>query len=442
MGNSLLPRPRSTRLRLVVLIALGIACGLSYFDRQVLSILAPTITNDLGMNDVDYSWVVFAYIFGYSIMFSVGGWLIDRIGTRTGMMLAVGVWSLASLLHALAHNMYELGAFRFLLGVGEGGCFPGAAKGVVEWTSDKQRAIAMGAVTSGGSAIGAVIAPPLVVLAAIYAGWRGAFLATGATGALWVVFWLFFYPNSEDSKLASDEERLSTSSPALPKKAATAAVSRLGWRGLFSFWEVRGLVAARFLFDPVFYFYMFWIPQYLHQARGASLIVIGQLTWIPFLVLGISSVLGGWASDRLVRRGATVDRARKILLIAAAALAPVSILVATVGHIGMAIAMICVFMLAHGFWITNYMTVIGDLFPLRVASVVGLTGTAGGIGGFLSSLVIGRVVQNFSFTPVFIAAGLIYPVSAAILLIAIRRVRPLDVPANLGSGAAPEGVAL
>lgn len=426
-------RPRIPNFRWLIVIVLSVACGLSFFDRQVLSVLAPKIISDLGTNDVGYSWVVFAFILGYSVMFSVGGWLIDRIGTRRGLALFVGIWSLASLLHALAHNAFELGAFRFLLGVGEGGCFPGAAKGVVEWFSRKDRAVAMGIATVGGSAIGAVVAPPIVVWTAIHTGWRGAFLITGVIGAAWLLVWLFFYSRPEESRFVLESERKWILEDRLPKVTDPHnSLAQYRWKDLIGIREVRYLVISRFFFDPVFYFYMFWIPQYLHQARGASLVTIGQLTWIPFLVLGITSVIGGWVSDQMVRRGATINRARKTLLVAAAVVAPLSILVISVNSIGAAIGMICIFMLAHGFWITNYMTMIGDLFPAHVASVVGLTGTAGGVGGFLSSVVIGHVVQSFSFLPVFVAAGMMYPVCAAILLLGIRKIHPLDRVASAG----------
>lgn len=427
--NSILRNFRIPNFRWLIVAALSVACGLSYFDRQVLSVLAPKITSDLGMNNVAYSWVVFAYILGYSVMFSVGGWIIDRLGTRLGMALAVGVWSLASLLHATAHTVLELAAFRLMLGVGEGGCFPGAAKGVMEWFSEKERATAMGIATSGGSAIGAVIAPPLVVWTAIHTGWRGAFLVTGMVGMLWLAVWPFVYSRPENSRFLSESERRQAiDDAALEASKSPSDGGKVPWRTLLKTRELRGLVVSRFLFDPVFYFYMFWIPQYLHQVRGASLVRIGQLTWIPFLVLGFSSIFGGWISDELVKHGISIDRARKALLLGSALLTPISIFAISVYHIETAIALMSVFMFAHGFWITNYMTMIGDLFPAKVvATVVGLTGTAGGIGGYLSTLVIGRVVQNVSFTPVFIASGLIYPVCAIILFATIRKIYPLTI---------------
>jgi ACS family hexuronate transporter-like MFS transporter len=253
-----------------------------------------------------------------------------------------------------------------------------------------------------------------------HVGWRGAFLMTGFIGAAWLLIWFLTYSKPENSRFTLPVERqyILEDRP----DPHTAARPQTPWASLLRQREVRGLVASRFLFDPVFYFYMFWIPQYLSQARGASLERIGQLTWIPFLTLGISSVFGGWVSDRLVRAGVPVAKARKQILLASALLTPVSILAVFVYRTETAIALMSVLMFAHGFWITNYMTIIGDLFPRTVvATVIGLTGTAGGIGGFLTSLLIGKVVQSVSYTPVFIAAGVMYPICVLILFGAIRR---------------------
>ena len=419
-------------LRWFVVLTLFVASGLSFFDRQVLSVLAPIITKDLRMDNIAYSWVVFAFILAYSVMFSAGGRIIDRLGTRGGLGLAVGVWSVASLLHSVAHSALQLGFFRFLLGFGEGGCFPGAAKGVMEWFPKRERATAMGIATSGGSAFGAVVAPPVVAWAAVHLGWRGAFLITGFLGAGWVVVWVSTYSRPQESRLLSDRERsyLAQTDKGLFEPAGSKEIARpVPWAALLRLRQVQGLVGSRLLFDSVFYFYMFWIPQYLSQVRGASLEKIGQLSWIPFLTLGVASVLGGLVSDRLVARGWAIDKARKGILRASAFLTPVSILVVYVRQTETAILLMSVLMFAHGFWITNYMTIIGDLFPSRmVATVVGLTGTAGGIGGFLTSLLIGRVVQHISFTPVFIVAGVTYPICLVILLRAIKEIKPIDFP--------------
>ncbi len=408
----------ATRFRWVVAGLLFCASALSFFDRQVLSVLAPRILPDLELTNIEYAQAVSAFTLAYSVMFTVGGRIIDLVGTRLGLGLSVAFWTVASLLHAVARSGGQLTAFRFLLGVGEGGCFPGAAKGILEWFPKRERALAMGLATTGGSAIGAVLAPPLIVAASQSVGWRGAFVLTGAIGALWVAAWFLLFRKPEESRFANALERelILTGRDAGGKEKPWPVAALAARR------EVWGFVLTRFLLDPVFYFYMFWIPQYLSRERGASLEEIGRLSWIPFLTLGISSLLGGGVSDRLVSRGWNPPRARKAVMAGAAFLTPVSILALRAPDSFWAVTLLGVLMFAHGFWMTNYMTLIGDLFPASsVATVVGLSGTAGGIGGFLSSLAIGRIVEAASFAPVFLVCGVLYPVGLAIILATVRR---------------------
>lgn len=392
------------RFRWVVAGLLFYAAALSFFDRQVLSVLAPRILSDLRITNVEYSNAVSAFTLAYSVMFTLGGRLIDLFGTRFGLGVSVAFWTLSSLMHAVVQNSAQLTGLRFLLGVGEGGCFPGAAKGVMEWFPARERAFAMGIATTGGSAMGAVLAPPLIVWTASHLGWRGTFLTTGAIGAVWVVAWFLLYrtPVAAGSEL---RER----TRALPMLQLLARK------------DVLGITLCRFLLDPVFYFYMFWIPQYLNQSRGASLEEIGRYAWIPFFTLGISSLAGGALSDALVRHGWSIGRARRTIMTAAALLTPVSILALKAPDTLTAVALMSVLTFAHGFWMTNYMTLIGDLVPASsVATVVGLTGTAGGIGGFLTSLLIGRFVATYSFTPAFVLSGVLYPIGLLIILSTVR----------------------
>ena len=388
------------------------ASALSFFDRQVLSVLAPRILPDLGMTNVEYSHAVSAFTLAYSVMFTVGGRLVDFVGTRAGLGLTVAFWTVASLLHAGVRSSQQLVIFRFLLGAGEGGCFPGAAKGILEWFPARERALAMGIATTGGSALGAVLAPPLIVWISSQFGWRGAFIVTGLVGAVWTGLWFLFYRR-----------------PTVEQRPATASASaERPWpiRNLLARKQVWGVVITRFLLDPVFYFYMFWIPQYLNQQRGASIEDIGRLAWIPFFTLGVASLLGGGVSDALVRRNWSIGRARKTIMGAAALLTPTSILALIAPDAFWAVVLMGVLMFAHGFWMTNYMTLIGDLFPSStVATVVGLTGTAGGLGGFLSTLLVGRFVEAYTFTPAFVLCGVLYPIGFAILLLTVPRVERL-----------------
>jgi MFS transporter, ACS family, hexuronate transporter len=391
------------RIHWVLCWLLFVATALNFLDRQVLSVLAPTITAEFGMSNTAYSRVVFAFVLSYTIMFTVGGRLVDRLGTRFGMALAVGVWSLASAAHALVRGPVGLGMARFFLGFGEGGCFPAATKGAVEWFPLEKRVLAIG-IANGGSAFGAVVAPPLTAYLAAHFGWRGAFVATGVFGGLWLAAWLFAF------RWAPDLGR-----PSAGSRKPVPFGRLLGDR------KVRRILLARFLFDPVFYFYMFWIPQYLSRERGFSLEEIGDYYWIPFLVLGLSNIAGGRLSDSLVRRGWTPRRARATLLVAAAAITPVSWLASAAPTAGWAIALMSGLMFAHGIWIGNFLGLLSDLFPSEsMATLTGLTGTAGGIGGMLSSLAVGPVVDRFSFAPAFAVSGVLYPIAAVILLLGTR----------------------
>ncbi len=410
------------------------ASALSFFDRQVLSVLAPAILKDLEFTNREYSYAVSAFTLAYSVMFTVGGRLIDRIGTRFGLGLTVAFWTVASLLHAAAQNATQLTGFRLMLGIGEGGCFPGAAKGILEWFPARERALAMGIATTGGSAFGAVLAPPLIVLTSQLVGWRGAFIATGLIGVVWVVLWFLLFRAPESSRHVTEEERaLILAERGMPGATVEKAWP---WAALLASREVWGLVATRFLLDPVFYFYMFWIPQYLSEERGASLDDIGRVAWIPFLTLGISSMLGGALSDSLVRGGLSINRARKGIMAAAALLTPVSILALVTPNLTAAVALLGVLMFAHGFWMTNYMTMIGDLFPSStVGTVVGLTGSAGGLGGFLSTLLIGQTIAAVGYGPMFLVCGLLYPVGFAILALTIPRLQRLEATLPAGHDA-------
>ncbi|MGI6418847.1 MAG: MFS transporter [Thermoguttaceae bacterium] len=398
---------------------LFVATAMSFLDRQVLSVLAPVITEQLEMTNTEYSYVTTAFLVSYSVMFLLGGRMMDVLGTRLGMALSVGFWSVASAAHAVVQNAFHLGACRFLLGAGEGGCFPGAAKGVAEWFPQRERAMAMG-IAIGGSALGAVVAPPLTVWLAALAGWRGVFVATGLIGAGWVGFWWL---------LSSQAETLdSESQPAGVGEMETGQVPLSDLLGRVETW---GLALMRFIVDPVFYFYMFWIPKYLSQERGVTLEQIGQVTWIPFLALGISNIAGGWVSDWMIRRGLPALAARRWIMAGAAALTLSSSLAGRVQTLGMAITMMSLLMLAHGFWITNYVTVISERFPKgAVGTVMGITGAVGAVGGMLANTAIGWCVDRFSYGPVWMASGLMYPLAFMVLLAAIG---------SGGSGAGDEG---
>jgi len=417
------PPVPNPRLRWWLCGLLFVATGLSFLDRQVLSALAPMVTKQLQMSDQQYSYVTTAFMISYAIMFLGGGRLMDVVGTRLGMTLSVGLWSLASALHAVAQNAVQLGCGRFLLGVGEGGCFPGVAKGVAEWFPPEKRALAIG-IANGGSAFGAVLAPPLAVRLANVASWRGAFLATGLIGAIWVVAWWRLSRGITMEPVAVVE----------PGPVGPAREERPTLASLLGRLDVWGLALMRFLFDPVFYFYMFWIPKYLTAERGASQQQIGNLAWIPFLALGISNALGGWASDRLVRRGMTTFAARRLIMAIAALVTTASSLTGQVKTLEMALTMMSLLMFAHGFWITNYVTLIGDRFPKNaVGTVMGFAGTVGAVGGGLANVATGSIVAHFGYVPLWLASGFLYPLAFVVLMLTIRATTTAQASATVQS---------
>lgn len=401
---------RSVKLRWFVVWMLFIATGLSFLDRQVLSIAIIEIEKAFGLTDVEYGWVNTSFLVGYAVMFTLGGWLIDRYGGKVGLAVSVGIWSVANVLHGVMTGFYQMATFRFLLGVGEGGCFPGAAKAVNEWFDKKERALANG-IAIGGSAIGAVIAPPLTIWISGMHGWRWSFVIPGLIGIVWVVIWL----------LLPNRHQKATSQPVV-KKPVEHRVFPLAY--LIKIKEVRAFIMIRFLLDPVLYFLMFWIPKYLSAERGVSYEAIGNLFWIPFLALGISNILGGWMSDGLINKlGFSVDKGRKTVMGMAALLTMVAPAIAFVSSVELAVCLMSLVTFAHGFWITNYITSIADTFGTAATStVVGLSGTAGALSALVVNPLIGGVVASIGYTPLWIASGIMYPLGFLILILFIRQI--------------------
>lgn len=395
----------------LILALLFVATGLSFLDRQVLSVTIIKIQSEFKFSDVEYGFVNTAFLISYALMFTVGGRLMDTWGSKIGLALAVGIWSVACGLHGVMNSFYQLVAFRFLLGLGEGACFPGAAKTVYEWFDEKKRGLANG-IAIGGAAIGAVIAPPLIILISSHLGWRWSFIIPALIGIVWLAVWLYI-PWGENSHVNKNQ--------GANKQSAIPFLFILKNRAACIF------ILIRFLLDPVMYFIMFWVPKYLHSERQVSFEQIGNLFWIPFLALGISNIIGGWFSDKLVQNNFSVNRARKTVMGIAASLTVVAPFIAWVSTAEMAIALMAVIMFAHGFWITNYITAISDIFGKNgTSTVVGLSGTAGAVSGLIINPLIGLIVQNYSYTPIWIATGLLYPLAFMLFIIFIRRIQPFN----------------
>ncbi len=404
----------SPKIRWFILVMVFIATGLNFLDRQVLSMTIIKIQEELNISDVQYGIVNTAFLVSYALMFTVGGRLIDKIGAKMGLALSVGLWSIASALHGVMNGFGQLVAFRFLLGAGEGGCFPGAAKTVYDWFGKKERALANG-IAIGGSAIGAVVAPPLTILIAGQYGWRWAFILPGLFGLVWVLVWMI---TSWKKARIHKEPDIEESVPEQPNIPFGKIIRN---RYAFTF------IVIRFLLDPVFYFLMFWVPKYLNEERGLSFERVGELFWIPFLALGLSNIAGGWFSDQLVARNLTVNAARKWVMGLAAGITLVAPFISWVSSVELAIGLMALLMLAHGFWITNYITAISDVFGRYATStVVGLSGTAGAVSGMILNPFIGYIIATYSYSPLWIVSGLMYPLAFIILMVFIPKIKPIE----------------
>lgn len=391
------------------------ATALSFLDRQVLSISIIRIKEYFLISDIEYGFINTGFLISYAIMFTVGGILIDRYGSRLGLAFSVGIWSIATLLHSFANNAFQFGMFRFFLGVGEGGAFPGVIKAVVEWVPKQRQALANG-IAIGGAALGAVVAPPLCVYLINITGWRGVFSITALFGFLWVILWLLLFKNKAFKTITENRKEAEK----IQQKPRTNLLDVLKKK------EVWVFILIRFLLDPIFYFYMFWIPKYLNEARGLDIIQIGKLFWIPFLALGVSNMLGGWISDGLLKKTGSLNYARKLVMGIAALLTIPALLIKYVPSVELVILIMAVVFFAHGLWITNYITSISDMFGKSVTStVIGFSGTAGALSALLINPVIGLIVTKYSYDPMWLYAGSMYMVAFVAFIVLIPRIKLL-----------------
>lgn len=417
-GEAVAGRPG--RLRWSIALLLFAATVINYVDRQTLSVLAPVLRDRFGMSNTDYSHIVFAFLLAYMIMQTGSGRMMDRLGTRRGFAITIAVWSVAAMLHSLAASALAFAACRFLLGLGEAGNWPGGIKAVSEWFPPKERATAVG-IFNGGSVIGALFAPPLVTWIALTFDWRAAFLLTGLLGFAWLGVWLwFYYPPQLHARLTPKELRYIREGGQEPATGSAAPAGE--GRALLRDRRVWGLVLSRIFADPVWWFYAFWLPEYLKRERGFSLAAIGYVSAIPFAAAGAGSLAGGVASGWLVRKGWPVLRARKMVLLVSAVCMLPGIPAVLTGSSTLAIALISVTTFAYCSWASNLLTLPADLFPRSVvASVSGMSGTGAALGGMAFTLITGVVVDRFGYGPIFVAAGVMPLAAVSILLATVRQ---------------------
>lgn len=402
---------------------LMLATTINYLDRQSLSVAQVVLEEKLGLTSDQYGTVVASFQVAYGVMLPLAGLLIDRLGVRIGFTLCIFWWSLASMAHAFARGVVSLSIFRFLLGMGEAGNFPGSVKTIAEWFPPKERATATGIFNLGAGA-GAVLAPPVVGWIILRHGWEWAFLLTGAIGFVWMLGWLYLYREPGKHRHLSPEELNHIRSG--QAAAEPAVVDRRGtWREALARRELYPLIVGRVLSDPVWLFYLFWLPHYFKHYRGFDLKAVAMFAWMPYLAADFGSLAGGALSSWFVRRGLPVLSARKAAMCVFAALMPLAIPAVFASSWPAAMFFISIATFGHQSWAASFITLPADLFPKRmVASAYGLSAMCGFLAGAIFTKFVGKMVGSTGYVPVFIAVGCMHVVATVVLVIWIRSPRP------------------
>jgi len=395
---------------------------INYMDRQNLSILARTIQDDLHITDLQYSYVVQAFLLAYTLSYLVAGRLTDYLGTRVSMACFVVWWAIADMATSLSRGLVSLGFFRFLLGVGEPGNYTAAPKAVSEWFPPKERALVIGIYTAGAT-LGATLAPPLIAYLGSRFHWRMVFLFTGSLGLIWVLPWLWLYRRPEEHPRITEEEKGLIASDSFNAVDAADEMPAEGrWRYILKRRETWLLMFGRMITDPVWYFYLFWFPKYLLDARHLTLAEVGRIAWIVYLAADVGCILGGYFSGVLIKRGWKPARSRLWVMGIAAVLLPLSPLINSAPTPLLAVCIAGVAAFAHLTWQISLGALVLDLYPKPVVGTVfGLVAAGSGFGGMISTNLVGRAVTYWSYAPVFVVMGFLHPV--AYLMITLLRKR-------------------
>jgi ACS family hexuronate transporter-like MFS transporter len=395
----------------VVMVAVAIA--ISYFDRQTLPVAISAIQRNIPLSNQQFSYLQTAFLLAYAALYMLGGRLLDLLGTRKGFLLIMIWWSLACAMHSLATGFALLLVSRLLLGAGEGGAFPAATRVVAEWIEPNERSTAMGLINAG-TAVGSVLAPPLIGTVLLLSGWRAVFLFAGASGLVWVAWWSFAY-RSNATTLSSNTVD------------ARVLGSVIGWRQVVQLRNVRSFVFAKFMSDSAWYFLLFWLPKYLYDARGFDIKQVSYYAWIPYAASGLGSFIGGWASSRLLHSGRSLNYARKVVLGCCALGMPVVMLV-SIAPVQIALVLFSIAFFCQQAWSGLIMTLPTDIFPLTVVgTVAGLIGFGGAIGGAIFGLIAGFLLgHGFTYATLFVLVGTFHLVGFLAILLFAGRIQPLS----------------
>lgn len=407
-------RATLTRTSLFLLVALLLGeTTINYIDRQVVSVLAPTLRAEFSLSNAQYAMILNAFLGVYAVAYMFAGWVLDRLGISRGLSIAVTWWSIAGALTALARGPFSLAFFRGALAVGEAGAWPAFAKAAATWVPASARTLVIG-VCNSGSSLGAMIAPPLVAFLTLRFGWRASFVVTGLLGFVWVALFQLFRSRHPELDVLDRAERES-------------GAAQIRWKTLLRYRQTWAVFACRFFADPLWYFFVFWIPEFLTRERGLNLAGIGLVAWIPFLVADVANFAGGFWSMQLLDRGWTVNRVRKTMMVLATCFSPLAIVAVFSQSIFWTMTMISVSIFFWILWSITVHSLPGDFFPPRaVGSVYGIAGTGSTVGSMISTWAVGAVLDaTHSYVPVFIGLSLLMPIGLALGFFLMRRVEPI-----------------
>ncbi|HVD59718.1 MAG TPA: MFS transporter [Gemmatimonadaceae bacterium] len=414
---------RIGRYRWVICALLFFATTINYIDRQVLGILAPTLQKDIGWNEAQYGAIVSWFTFAYALGYLGAGRMMDKLGTRLGFSLSVIVWSLSAMAHSLARTVTGFSAARFALGIGESGNFPASIKTVAEWFPARERALATG-IFNAGSNIGAIITPIVVPTIALKFGWRAAFIATGLLGFLWLAFWIPVYRRPAEHPKCSKDELAYIQSDGMDEPA------RVKWTTLLGRRETWAFAIGKFMTDPIWWFYLYWLPKFLDARYGIKLAQVAAPLIVIYVLADVGSVGGGWLSGAFLKRGWTVNRARKTTMLIAALLIVPTAFAPTMSGLWASVLIVGLAAAAHQWWSANIFTLSSDMFPRQaVGTVVGIGGFAGAMGGVLFQRVTGLVLQSNgnNYVPIFAVCGSAYVTALLVIHLLVPRVHRMDL---------------
>jgi ACS family hexuronate transporter-like MFS transporter len=445
---------RPTNVRWTIVALLFFATTINYIDRQVIGLLKPFIQDDLHWNEADYGYIVSAFQFAYAIGLLLSGRLLDRLGTRLGYTLSILLWSVAATLHAFMRTVTGFGFARALLGLGESGNFPAAVKTIAEWFPKRDRALATG-LFNAGSTIGAIVAPVIVAGITLRFGWKWAFVVTGCLGFIWLLFWLLMYARPErhkgvnaaelayirsgdesfDPESTSASESASASHAALISDASCTSTkpdAPLGWANLLRHRQTWAICAARLVTDWVWWFFLFWMPDYLNKTQQMDI----KATVLPIVVIytmaSFGGILGGWISSGFIRSGRSIDFARKNTILLCALLVLPLMLLSRLHDLWPIVLLIGLAAAAHQGWASNIYTIVSDIYPKNVVgTVIGMSGFGGAVFGAFSASFVGLTLQwTGSYTLIFSLAGSMYLLAWILLKVFIKRIEPITLGQN------------